>query len=118
MQTDLPEMMDNESLEDWSKRIEDYIKNNKFYGINNNIYERDYITATKKEHIQKAIEEQAKCDAVMNALCNIGVNVKIRLFGVSNDELVDIPKRKENESILDWSARIDNFKYKMEENLK
>ena len=42
VENDLPEMMDNESLEDWSKRIEDYIKNNKFYGINNNIYERDY----------------------------------------------------------------------------
>ncbi len=105
----LPEKKGNESLEEWSRRIEPYIDETE-PSLSDGYIVRDVIMTTRKEKRSWLREQKHLIDAVMNSYHNKGIRIMHRNWA-NNDKLVPVPNRKENESIEEWSDRIETFIY-------
>ena len=103
----LPEKRGDETLEEWSERIEPYIELSET-DLHNGYYVRDYIMTTRKEKLPWLRKENRLIDAVMNCIHNKGIRIMHRNFA-DDDNLVPVPERKEGESIEDWSDRVCTF---------
>lgn len=103
----LPEKRENESLEEWSERIEPYVELSES-DLERGYYVRDWIMTTRKENLPWLRKENQLVDAVMNCIRTRGIRIMHRNHA-DDDKLVPVPERKEDESIEDWSDRISTF---------